>query len=104
MAEYSYEYNGFTERLAKIKEAEAQGLVMQHDDFDIDWQLGDEPHGTLIFTKPLPPTDEELQGVADKATCEEYLAKSSEVIKMPEIWWLLRYFGKQLGLEVRESE
>jgi len=53
-------YDNLTERRQKIALREGQGLVMYQDDFDPDWKPGDEPHGTLTFTDPIPPTDEEL--------------------------------------------
>ena len=55
-----YTYKTKAERLTKISEAEGQGLVMLHDNFDPSWKPGDEPFGTLTFTDPIPPTDEEL--------------------------------------------
>ncbi len=57
MALFEYPYTGLVERQVKVKEAEAQGQVMLHDNFDPAWKPGDEPFGTLIFTDepPEPP-------------------------------------------------
>lgn len=60
MAEYTEHYDNPTERKAYVDVAKADGYIMLHDDFDADWQPGDEPHGTLTFDEPRPPTDEEL--------------------------------------------
>ena len=46
-------YNNLTQRQTSIKEQEAKGLRMLHDDFDTDWQRGDEPHGIMTFTDEL---------------------------------------------------
>lgn len=62
--EHEYNYNGLTERAAKIAQAEGQGLVMKHDNFDLDWQHGQEPRGVMIFAEPVPPTQEELDWLA----------------------------------------
>lgn len=53
----------------------------------------------------LPPTydeipEEELAQEEEDRTCGEYLARSSNVITQPEIWYLLRAFGKKLGYKV----
>ena len=60
MAEIMEHYGNLTERRQKVALREGQGLVMLHDDFDPDWKLGDEPHGTLTFDLPKPKTAEEL--------------------------------------------
>jgi hypothetical protein len=58
--EYEYSYANSTERAEKTAEAQGLGYEMIHDNFDPDWQSGDEPHGVLIFIDPIPKTDEEL--------------------------------------------
>ena len=58
--EHEYYYDGLTERAQKVEEAESITLVMLHDNFDADWQHGQEPRGVMIFTEPVPPTQEEL--------------------------------------------
>lgn len=63
-----------------------------------------DKEGNELEPIPYEVSDEEVADEADRATCEKYLAKSSEVIKQPEIWWLLRYFGKRLGFEIKEGE
>lgn len=97
---YTEHYDNLVERQQHIVVAEADGFVMLHDDFDIDWKVGDEPHGTLTFTDPIPKSDEELAEETEQATCGEYLSHSSDVIKLPEIWFLLRAFAKKLGYKV----
>jgi len=59
--------------------------------------------GVEVNRIPYEVSDEELQAEADIVTCEGYLAQSPAVITQPEIWWLLRYFGKQLGYKVESS-
>jgi hypothetical protein len=55
MVEIVVNYIGWEDRNQKVKEQEAKGLRMLHDDFDPDWQPGDEPHGTITFTDVMPP-------------------------------------------------
>ena len=53
-------YSGLRDRQVKISEQEAKDLRMLHDDFDSDWQTGDEPHGTMTFTdEPAPVSPSE---------------------------------------------
>ena len=55
--EISVTYTDLKDRDIKGKEQEAKGLRMLHDNFDVDWQSGDEPHGTMIITDVvIPPT------------------------------------------------
>ena len=49
-------YDNLVDRQVKVKELEALGLVLLHDDFNADWKSGDEPHGTMVFTDVMPPT------------------------------------------------
>ena len=46
----SIQYHGKEDRAEKVKLNEAKNLRMLHDNFDLDWQPGTEPHGTMIFT------------------------------------------------------
>lgn len=48
-------YTNWIERQALVAQYESQGWRMLHDDFDPDWQPGDEPHGTLTFTDEPSP-------------------------------------------------
>jgi hypothetical protein len=61
--EIQVEYSGLEDRQVKVKEQEAKGLRMLHDDFSPDWKPGDEPHGVMTFTDepaPVAPTPEPL--------------------------------------------
>lgn len=49
-------YDSMADRQAIVAECEGQGLRMLHDNFDPDWQEGDEPHGILIFTDEPSPS------------------------------------------------
>ena len=59
--EKNIKYNGKLDRMVKVAEAEGKGFRMLTDTFDPDWQRGDEPHGTMVFTdihepaKIIPP-------------------------------------------------
>ena len=53
--ELQVHYNNLTQRQTSVKEQEARGLRMLHDDFDADWKSGDEPHGIMTFTDAMPP-------------------------------------------------
>jgi len=48
--EYNYTYSNLVERKSQISIAEGLGLRMLSDTFDADWERGDEPRGTMIFT------------------------------------------------------
>ena len=51
-------YSGLDDRQTKIKENEALGLRMLHDNFDDPaWKPGDPQIGTLIFTDVMPPAE-----------------------------------------------
>lgn len=52
--EYTEHYDNMEQRNSLCDVAESNGFRMLHDDFDEDWQPGDEPHGTLTFTD-VPP-------------------------------------------------
>ena len=52
--EWKIGYANLTQRQVKVKEQEAKGLRMLHDDFDANWKSGDEPHGIMTFTDELP--------------------------------------------------
>ena len=68
MAEIKVHYNGLVDRQAKVAENEALGYRMLHDDFDPDWQRGDEPHGTLTFTDEPAPQAEPVMDLATKVS------------------------------------
>lgn len=76
--EYQYHYDNLTERQDKVAETEALGYRMLCDNFDPDWQPGEEPHGTLTYTdEPTPPpTPEEilLRELAEEANSYHTLA------------------------------
>jgi len=61
--EIEVKYTGLEDRQGKIKEQEAKGLRMLHDDFDNpNWKHGDPIIGTMTFTdvmplEPPPPID-----------------------------------------------
>jgi hypothetical protein len=54
--EVKFSYSDMTERELIVKQAEAQGLAMLHDNFDPDWKPGREPHGTMVFTDVMLPS------------------------------------------------
>jgi len=55
--EYQYNYANLAEKAQQVIKGEGLGYRQLHDTFDGDWQPGDEPHGTLIFTdEHKPPT------------------------------------------------
>ena len=56
--------------------------------------------GDLISQKPYEVSDVQLLEEVEKANCEQYLDLSSVSISQPEIWYLLRAFGKKLGYTV----
>lgn len=55
--EYTEHYDNMIERNALCSTAEGNSFRMLHDDFDEDWQEGDEPHGTLTFTDVPAPVE-----------------------------------------------
>ena len=58
--EYTEHYDNMEQRNALCSVANSKGFRMLHDNFDEDWQRGDEPHGTLIFTdEPAPQAPDE---------------------------------------------
>ena len=67
-------YDGLEDRQEKVAKREAKGLRMLHDDFDPDWKLGDEPHGTLTFTDESPPAPPIIPDSPDMITLKKYLA------------------------------
>ena len=48
--EIRIKYTGLEDRQIKVKKQEAKGLRMLFDNFDPDWESGDEPYGTMTFT------------------------------------------------------
>ncbi len=71
--EISIHYSNLVDRRAKVKEQKVKGLRMLHDTFDVDWQPGKEPHGTMIFTDVTP---------AESAVAEPDLVKELETLKL----------------------
>ena len=54
--EASWHYKDLEDRQSIITMAEGIGYRMTSDTFDPDWEKGDEPHGTMVFTdEPSPP-------------------------------------------------
>ena len=53
--EYTEHYDNMEQNDSLCAIANKNGFRMLHDDFDPDWQRGDEPHGTLTFTDEPPP-------------------------------------------------
>ena len=53
--EIEVKYTGLEDGQVKIKEQEAKGLRMLFDNFDPDWESGDEPYGTMTFTDEPSP-------------------------------------------------
>jgi hypothetical protein len=49
-------YESAAERKAHIRDQQAAGLRMVHDDLDTDWQRGEEPRGLLTWDSQ-PPVD-----------------------------------------------
>lgn len=52
--EYQEHYDNMEQRNTLCDTATSKGFRMLHDNFDEDWQRGDEPHGTLTFTDEPP--------------------------------------------------
>lgn len=57
--EYTEHYDNMEERNSLCSIAASNGFRNIHDTFDSDWQRGDEPHGTLIFTDVMPEPEPE---------------------------------------------
>lgn len=58
--EYSEHYDNLKNRHDTCMFYESKGFRMISDIFDPDWEKGDEPHGTMIFTdehEPPPPIE-----------------------------------------------
>ncbi|GAI79076.1 unnamed protein product [marine sediment metagenome] len=62
--EYTEHYDNMTERNSLCDVAHNNGLRMLHDNFDEDWQRGDEPHGMLTFTDE-PPEQAPIEPIRD---------------------------------------
>ena len=43
-------YDNLEQRSLIVTRCNGDKLTMLHDDFDPDWEPGDEPHGTMTFT------------------------------------------------------
>lgn len=50
MVETQVEYENLVDRQAKVTQYQSQGLRLLHDNFSPDWEHGQEPYGTLVFT------------------------------------------------------
>ncbi|MBA7625506.1 hypothetical protein ES703_32936 [subsurface metagenome] len=56
---YTKHYEDMKQRNNLCSIATSNGFRMLHDDFDPDWERGDEPHGSLTFTdEPAPQAPE----------------------------------------------
>lgn len=54
--------------------------------------------GNVVDLEPYEVSDEELQEEADLATAQGYLASSPDVISQPEMWFLIRYLARRIGI------
>ena len=80
--EYTEHYDNMEERDVICKDYESRGLRMLQDNFDSDWQRGDEPHGILVFTDELAPQAPEPEPVMDyKAEIDKLKARIAVVEK-----------------------
>lgn len=90
MSEYTVEYDTLEERLQAVEDAEAQGHVMRHDDFDV----GVEKSHRLTFENdppgPLPPTAEEIDFLAIQAKAH---AVGGPGVTLPEVIEVLKFKG-----------
>lgn len=85
MAEIKIKYSNLIDRRAKVKQAEASGLVMKYDNFSRNWKSGDEPFGILTFDEPVSPTSEDVIYESRVKRKEELRTKSADNLSMPEI-------------------
>jgi len=65
MAEFTEYYDDIEQRDVIYEDYKSQGLRLIHDTFDTDWKVGDDPHGTLIFTDAVPSAPPEPEPVRD---------------------------------------
>ncbi|MBA7589743.1 hypothetical protein ES708_31832 [subsurface metagenome] len=66
--EYTEHYDNMAERNNLCSNANSNGFRMLYDNFDPDWQRGDEPHGTLTFTDEPAPIAEPVKDLATKVS------------------------------------
>lgn len=57
-----------------------------------DWRLPDADESALFYDKVIP-----YQPTPDEVRAAEILATSPDAITMPEMWELLRIYGRRLG-------
>lgn len=101
MTEVSVHYGNLLKRGDLISQYEAQGLVMLHDDFDPDWQVGDEPHGTLVFDTPVPMSSREMEL---EAIAEEVSAANDLALQAYQHWDSLTLAQKDKALKMLLGE
>jgi hypothetical protein len=64
MAEFQEHYDNLEQRELICQDYANRGLRCLHDNFDSDWEKGDEPHGTLVFTDVMPEPEPEPEPTA----------------------------------------
>ena len=74
MAKFEYKYADLKERKTQVEKAEGLGLRMVYDNFDPDWKIGDEPHGTMNFSDESLPPPPVISDSLDVITIKAYLA------------------------------
>ena len=76
---YTEHYDNFEQRNSLCFIAKGNGFTMLHDNFDEDWKMGDESHGTLTFTnEPAPQSI--IEPVRDLvAEIDELKAENTEI-------------------------
>ncbi len=84
--EYQFHYGNLAARAAIVAQQEALGRVMTHDDFDPDWQPGEEPHGTLSFVEPVPPPAPTPEQVFLEECKAEINAEHTKVMQAIQSW------------------
>lgn len=120
----SVSYAGLIERQDKIAFYEHEGYRMLNDTFDVGWKPGEPPFGYMIFTDtpsiPDPiihrdlPTEIDLIASSqlahhdrsldpldpDYISASLILSNPPPAMPMPQIWELLRYFGRLHGINL----
>lgn len=83
-------YDDMEERQALVDQYNAQGFAMTQDNYDKDWQPGEEPRGTMTLTdKPDPRAPDPLAEWRQK-----YLLATTATAKVNVV-------AEFLGLEVK---
>ena len=62
-----------------------------------------KPNNNIIEKETTIISDDQLKEEADLLLAEQYLKLSPAVITQPQIWFLLRYLAKKLGLKVTST-